>query len=112
MAGVGRAGGKLGRRSFEPFGGAGTGLVSWDQVYAYTGGMARQRQQWVPHWFVVVVTAVLPSARAAGRLGATVRRRMARRRLSRIGLCPSCGYDLTANVSGVCPECGKATAAT
>jgi len=22
------------------------------------------------------------------------------------GLCTKCGYDLTANVSGVCPECG------
>jgi hypothetical protein len=27
------------------------------------------------------------------------------------GLCPACGYDLTANVSGTCPECGAATAA-
>ena len=24
------------------------------------------------------------------------------------GLCPTCGYNLTANVSGVCPECGEA----
>ena len=24
------------------------------------------------------------------------------------GHCPQCGYDLTGNVSGVCPECGKA----
>jgi hypothetical protein len=23
------------------------------------------------------------------------------------GLCVACGYDLTANVSGVCPECGS-----
>jgi hypothetical protein len=22
------------------------------------------------------------------------------------GQCPACGYDLTGNVSGVCPECG------
>lgn len=29
------------------------------------------------------------------------------RRLSRPGHCP-CDYDLTGNVSGVCPECGKA----
>jgi hypothetical protein len=26
----------------------------------------------------------------------------------RAGLCMYCGYDLTANVSGVCPECGNA----
>jgi hypothetical protein len=24
------------------------------------------------------------------------------------GHCPTCGYDLTGNVSGVCPECGTA----
>ncbi|MDB5333981.1 MAG: hypothetical protein JWP03_5132 [Phycisphaerales bacterium] len=23
------------------------------------------------------------------------------------GLCRTCGYDLTANTSGTCPECGK-----
>ena len=27
----------------------------------------------------------------------------------RAGLCERCGYDLTGNVSGVCPECGKNT---
>jgi hypothetical protein len=25
------------------------------------------------------------------------------------GLCGACGYDLTCNTSGVCPECGRAT---
>ena len=24
-----------------------------------------------------------------------------------MGLCAGCGYDLTGNVSGVCPECGS-----
>lgn len=28
----------------------------------------------------------------------------------RKGLCVACGYDLTGNVSGVCPECGTACA--
>lgn len=32
------------------------------------------------------------------------------RRRSRPGCC-ACGYDLTGNVSGVCPECGKAITA-
>lgn len=27
-------------------------------------------------------------------------------RCRRLGLCPQCGYDLTGNVSVVCPECG------
>ncbi len=27
----------------------------------------------------------------------------------RRGLCLKCGYDLTGNVSGVCPECGTST---
>ena len=26
---------------------------------------------------------------------------------AREGLCPNCGYDLNANVSGTCPECGE-----
>jgi hypothetical protein len=26
------------------------------------------------------------------------------------GHCPNCGYDLTGNVSGVCPECGQKVA--
>ena len=30
-----------------------------------------------------------------------------RERLAK-GQCPHCGYDLTGNVSGVCPECGSA----
>ena len=25
-----------------------------------------------------------------------------------VSRCPTCGYDLTCNVSGTCPECGKA----
>jgi rubrerythrin len=27
------------------------------------------------------------------------------------GQCRKCGYDLTGNVSGVCPECGEAVVA-
>lgn len=37
------------------------------------------------------------------------RRRIERRRL---GLCMECGYDLTGNVSGVCPECGTGKGVT
>lgn len=53
---------------------------------------------------LAVLTGALPfAAFLAPRALAWARRRRRRRR----GLCPGCGYDLTANVSGTCPECGK-----
>ena len=48
---------------------------------------------------VAFLFALLPSARV---LAASLRRPRAQR-----GLCPRCRYDLTGNVSGVCPECGE-----
>ena len=33
-------------------------------------------------------------------------RALVRHRIA-VGQCPACGYDLTGNVSGVCPECGR-----
>jgi len=35
-----------------------------------------------------------------------IRGPLLRRRRRKRGLCVKCGYDLTANVSGTCPECG------
>ena len=37
-------------------------------------------------------------------------RRDARARRRRRGQCPHCGYDLSGNASGVCPECGETVA--
>jgi hypothetical protein len=53
-----------------------------------------------PLWFLSVVTGLAPSAAF---VGGPCRRWRRRRR----GLCVGCGYSLTGNVSGVCPECGK-----
>jgi hypothetical protein len=58
----------------------------------------------LPQWMLVIVTA-LPTLAAWG--AARLRTRRARLRARR-GACPACGYDLTGNVSGVCPECGEA----
>lgn len=52
----------------------------------------------MPFWLFAVMTAVLPLRWLAARL-----RRRAR---NRDGYCASCGYNLTANITGVCPECG------
>ncbi len=48
-----------------------------------------------PHWVVTATGAVMPVVR--------YRRR---RRQPAPGLCTHCGYDLTGNASGACPECG------
>jgi hypothetical protein len=68
----------------------GTGLRRWNLV--------------LPAWLVVAATAALPLARAVWHVRAARRRRP--------GHCPACGYDLTGNVSGVCPECGTPGFAT
>ena len=54
-----------------------------------------------PHWFVALVTALLP----ARWLLLSERRSLRRRRAGR-GLCPRCAYDLRASPER-CPECGE-----
>lgn len=57
------------------------------------------RAYWLPLWMPLVVTA-----QCTALFVRTVRRR-------RTASCPSCGYDLSGNTSGVCPECGHQFAA-
>ncbi len=49
---------------------------------------------------------VLPLAMLAWPVGSFVVGPVRRHRRRRRGLCAACGYDLTGNTSGVCPECG------
>ena len=51
---------------------------------------------WIPLLAVALLTAILFSY-------SPMRRRVRRKR----GLCAHCGYELTGNVSGQCPECGE-----
>ena len=54
----------------------------------------------VPLWFVCVLTAILPAI--------WLRRYRCDSRLRTDGMphCAKCDYNLTGNVSGICPECG------
>jgi hypothetical protein len=55
----------------------------------------------VPDWFIVLAGILLLFCGTSWVLY---------RRRCRIGHCHTCGYDLTANTSGVCPECGSSVA--
>jgi hypothetical protein len=58
------------------------------------------RAAFVPYWLVALIFAVLPSL---------FLRRHRKLRPVRMGLCPTCGYDLRATPDR-CPECGTVTA--
>ena len=58
---------------------------------------ARSRAIFIPHWALVVLTAVLPVI--------ALLRFVRNRNRRRDNLCPKCGYDLRAT-PGRCPECG------
>jgi hypothetical protein len=57
-----------------------------------------QRSIVLPYWLPCLITAIAPAIWLWARLARSRRRRR--------GLCLSCGYDLTGNESGTCPECG------
>ena len=58
---------------------------------------------------VLLGWVIVPAADLAIR-GPIVLRRRRQRRLRAAQLCLRCGYCLTGYLSGVCPECGTATA--
>ncbi len=66
--------------------------------YPFASG--RMRAVAVPHGLVIGLLLAYPAV-------AFVRGPVRRWRRRRRGLCVACGYNLTGNVSGVCPECGR-----
>ncbi len=61
----------------------------------------------IPCWLVLLLTAVLPVLLFIS----VVRRRSILSARMKNGSCLKCGYSLTGNVSGTCPECGMEIAA-
>jgi len=57
------------------------------------------RSFFLPWWFFALAFAILPLLTLAQRLRSLTRRRA--------GQCASCGYNMTGNVTGACPECGS-----
>ncbi len=68
------------------------------RFYVRAKPQTAERSLRVPHWASVLLFSAYPVAALLGS-----RARLRRRRVR--GLCVDCGYDLTGNVSGVCPEC-------
>lgn len=81
-----------------------TRRVGWTGCGVITGTIAgaSYEQAAVPFWVLFAGCAAYPVVFALRTLGV-------RRRRLHTGHCPTCGYDLTGNVSGRCPECGKLT---
>ena len=62
----------------------------------------------VPHAAIFFLALALPLYRSVARRRLRARERR-NQHLRSLDLCPSCGYNLRGNVSGVCPECGTPT---
>lgn len=57
----------------------------------------------LPLWIALLLFGTYPAIASIGFIRGPYRRW----RRQRKGCCPSCGYNLKGNVSGVCPECGN-----
>src|SRR5262249_34022481 len=83
------------------------GVVDWHFV-----GVRFIRFTWPPHcplgtWWTFGISPVIPFGVGTVVL---VFLRIKARKLGAF-CCKSCGYNLTANISGICPECGAASKA-
>ena len=72
--------------------------------FTYLTGKGQGRHRYtsleIPSWFLMLIFATAPAVWLY---------KWNKRRKFGPNACPACGYDLTGNESGVCPECGKRT---
>ena len=74
----------------------------WDSFsIPYRGSTWNGRKLAFPHWLLVCLFGIYPTV-------AFIRGPLRRRLRLKRGLCLNCGYNLTGNTSGICPECGTA----
>jgi hypothetical protein len=74
--------------------------VRWSQPFTPKPVQSRQTTLILPMWFILVLLALSPLL--------LLRHLYSKQKLARLGLCPSCGYDLRATPHR-CPECGRLT---
>ena len=72
----------------------------WGYYLRVPVGFGHVHFWFTPFWQPVLLLLAYPVAAFAWRV-------FRGRRRNRMGLCERCGYNLTGNISGVCPECGQ-----
>jgi hypothetical protein len=79
--------------------------IAW---LAVSGIVGRRLPPWVDDYIGIPVTFVLLTLCVVSlRHIARARKKLLRQDRAFWGFCAACGYSLTGNLSGVCPECGK-----
>ena len=72
--------------------------------FSWSGGRPKSLDTYLsfslPYWFLTLIFAILPTIWLF---------KWNRRRKLGPNTCPGCGYDLTGNETGACPECGAST---
>jgi len=88
-------------RWWSGFNGLDTALIPSVGWKPWATGSGGRQHVLLPFW--------IPSAFFATTLWFCYKTFHARRQRNKRGLCVHCGYNLTGNVSGMCPECGRKT---